>query len=246
VKFALVSGQKSKPTPKARGVCLHCGAEMVAKCGRAKVWHWAHKTREVCDPWWENETEWHRNWKSEFPEAWQEVSHIDSDTGERHVADVKASSGLVVEFQNSPMSQEEMHSRESFYGDMIWIVNGLRGDQDLSYFIMGLGREPIQNDPLAYPLEWWGRSRILHNWSFARARVFIDFGDSFTKGPPVVWRLAYFDREKKFGAVGPYPKQGLIEAIVKGNEIGVTYLQDASDEDSDRQGEGFQKEVDHE
>jgi competence protein CoiA len=31
-----------------------------------------------------------------------------------------------VEFQNSPMSLAEMYSRENFYGQMLWIVNGAR------------------------------------------------------------------------------------------------------------------------
>ena len=206
------------------GECPHCGAEMISKCGRSKVWHWAHKSREICDPWWENETEWHRNWKDMFPTEWQEISHTDEQSGERHIADVKAESGLVVEFQNSPMSLEERASREAFYGDMIWIVNGMRGSLDASYFGMGLGRTPIQKNPLAYPIEWYGRGRLLHNWSEAKAKVFIDFGDKFTSGPPVLWRLAYFDQKTKRGAVGPYPKQLLIDAILKGDDIGVTYL----------------------
>jgi hypothetical protein len=64
----------------------------------------------------------------------------------------------------------------------------------------------------------------MHNWSDAKARVFIDFGDNLTKGPPVVWRLAFFDKRQKRGAVGPYPKHLLIEAILQGKEIGVTYI----------------------
>lgn len=224
MRFALVNNQKLEPQPKLRGACPHCGDEMISKCGRTKVWHWAHKSREICDPWWENETKWHREWKNEFPAEWQEISHVDPINGEKHIADVKAASGLVVEIQNSPMSFKEMISRENFYGNMIWIVNGLRGGLDLSYFQMGLGRQPIQNNPLAYSVKWWGRSRILHNWSFANVRVFLDFGDSLTKGPPVLWRLVNYDRQKKLGAVGPYPKHLLIEAITRGNEIGMTYL----------------------
>jgi len=224
MKFALVDGYKSQPQPKLRGTCPHCDAEMVSKCGRTKVWHWAHKSRENCDSWWENETEWHRSWKNQFPDDWQEISHIDPNTGERHVADVKTPDGLVVEFQHSPMPLDELEAREGFYKNMVWIVSGLRNDFDLSYFRMGVSREPIQTNPLAYSFYWAGRSRLMHNWSKAKARVFIDFGDEITKGPPVVWRLVFFDADNKRGAVGPYPKHLLIEAISKGEEIGVTYL----------------------
>ncbi|WP_425595275.1 competence protein CoiA family protein [Pseudophaeobacter arcticus] len=42
-----------------RGECPYCGSEMIARCGQVKVHHWAHKSTENCDPWWENETNWH-------------------------------------------------------------------------------------------------------------------------------------------------------------------------------------------
>ena len=157
MKFSLVNGIKTLPHPELRGHCPHCGAETISKCGRIKMWHWAHKTKEVCDPWWENETEWHRKWKNEFPNDWQEISHIDPDSGEKHIADVKADNGLVLEFQNSPMPIEEMKARESYYKNMIWIVNGARGDLDPSYFRLGLSTKPVQSNPLAYTLHWYVR-----------------------------------------------------------------------------------------
>lgn len=236
MRFALVDNEKSQPKPKVRGLCPYCGAEMISKCGRTKIWHWAHKSREICDPWWEYETEWHRKWKNQFPTEWQEVIHLDPVTGEKHIADVKAPSGLIVEFQSSPMSFEEMISRETFYGNMIWVVNGLRSNLDLQYFQMGIGRDPIKRNPLAYSLNWWGRSRIIHHWSLAKARVFLDFGDSLTMCPPVLWRLVYYDRERKCGAVGPYPKHSLIKAITQGDEIGVTYLPEIQEDPCPKSG----------
>jgi hypothetical protein len=224
MRFALVNHERADPQPQLHGECPHCGEEVISKCGRVKVWHWAHKSREVCDPWWENETEWHRAWKDKFPKEWQEIAAVDSKTGETHIADVKTSHGLVVEFQHSPMPLEEMTARERFYGNMIWIVDGKRGELDSSYFLLGLDRTPIQTNPLAFAFSWHGKSRIMHNWSDAKAHVFIDFGNSMTKGPPVVWRLVDFDVKQKRGVVGPYPKHLLIEAISRGKEIGVPYL----------------------
>jgi len=55
---------------------------MVAKCGEVRIWHWAPHRSRLCDPWWENETEWHRNWKEQFPVNWQEVVH-QAVSGER-------------------------------------------------------------------------------------------------------------------------------------------------------------------
>jgi hypothetical protein len=48
----------------------------------------------------ENETEWHRAWKDQFPPEWQEIVHLAGD-GERHIADVKTGDGWVIEFQHS-------------------------------------------------------------------------------------------------------------------------------------------------
>ena len=44
----LVNGEKTKATYRAKGVCLCCGAEVIAKCGLKLVWHWAHKNKEEC------------------------------------------------------------------------------------------------------------------------------------------------------------------------------------------------------
>lgn len=84
-----------------RGLCPYCGSEVIAKCGRIKIWHWAHKGMSSCDPWWENETEWHRTWKNHFPLEWQEQIARDPISGETHIADVKTPHGLVIEFQHS-------------------------------------------------------------------------------------------------------------------------------------------------
>jgi hypothetical protein len=110
---------------------------MIAKCGKHNIWHWAHKTRENCDPWWEPETQWHRDWKDRFPEAWHEVSHIDSTSGEVHIADVQTIHGLVVEFQHSRITEEELKSREAFYGNMIWIVDGSPSRLGMGLFDLG-------------------------------------------------------------------------------------------------------------
>jgi competence protein CoiA len=87
---------------------------MVAKCGEVKIWHWAHQGRRFCDPWWENETEWHRKWKAEFPDAWQEIIHR-ADDGTKHVADIKTEHGWASEFQHSSIRPEERRSRDAFY-----------------------------------------------------------------------------------------------------------------------------------
>lgn len=210
MRFALVGGVRLEAQPKQRGCCPLCGAEMVPKCGRVKVWHWAHKGRLECDPWYE-ETEWHRSWKDRFPLGWQEQIAYDPDTGEKHIADVRTPSDLIIEFQHSVISPQEVVARETFYKNMIWVVDGNRGSLDPQYFRMGL-YGPISRDPLAYGVEFWSRSRLLANWSAVTAPVYLDFGE------PVVWRLVSFKAPRN-AIVLMIPKDGFIERCTAGEAL---------------------------
>ena len=67
MKYALVCGKRTEASKGARGVCPSCRSDLVARCGNYRVNHWAHKGTRNCDTWWENETEWHRSWKNNFP-----------------------------------------------------------------------------------------------------------------------------------------------------------------------------------
>ena len=217
MKFALVSGKRSTPSPRLRGDCAYCDREMIAKCGQVKMWHWAHKSRASCDPWWESETEWHRNWKNQFPTDWQEVVHFDQANGEKHVADVKTPFGLVIEFQHSPIEQLEVESREAFYGKLIWVVDGDRGSLDPGYFSVELCTvEPASFDPLAYFLKWWGKSRLLPNWAKTNAPVYFDFGDE-----EALWRLVRFDSDENLGIVMRTTRKCLVEACSNDEPIPV-------------------------
>lgn len=222
MRFALVNGDKLEAQPKLKGICPNCSGEVIAKCGRVKVWHWAHKGVPPCDPWWESETEWHRQWKNHFPVEWQEVSHIDPLTQEKHIADVKTPHGLVIEFQHSVISPQELHSREQFYKEMIWIVDGNRNSIDRGNFNVGFDKQPIQNNPLIYAVVWWSRSRLWHNWAIANAKVFIDFGDDY------VWRLVNFNAAKQIAFVSPIQKDDLIKDCYNGLDISITFKPDES------------------
>jgi len=123
MQLAVVNGDRVEATPGQVGQCPDCGRKAVAKCGPKVMHHWAHAGRN-CDPWWENETQWHRDWKNLFPQECREISHTASE-GEIHRADIKAPGGIYVEVQHSAMSQAERQSREAFYDNMIWIVDGL-------------------------------------------------------------------------------------------------------------------------
>lgn len=135
---------------------------MVAKCGELIRWHWAHRGRRVCDPWWENEGEWHRAWKRHFPLDCHEVVQHDS-AGEKHIADVKLPSGLVIELQHSAMPFDEMRSREAFYGNMVWIVDAGPFRKNISIFHpLPDPAEPFVDDlVIAPPHPMWRSSRVI-------------------------------------------------------------------------------------
>ena len=123
MKFALVNNIKKEAEPKEIGICICCGSSVRAYCGKERINHWKHIELVNCDSWYEGETEWHRKWKNEFTLASQEYIFRDPETNEKHIADIYNSHlKLVIEFQNSPITLDEIASRETFYKKMIWII----------------------------------------------------------------------------------------------------------------------------
>ena len=110
-----------------------------------------------CDPWWENETQWHRNWKNLFPIECREVSHIASD-GEIHRADINTPTGIVIEVQHSSMSDAERISREQFYGNLVWLIDGLGFRNSFNIY----HELPNPNSELARDLVWCKARRHMH------------------------------------------------------------------------------------
>lgn len=176
MKFALVNGERQEALPNASATCPTCGNPMTPKCGEIKLWHWAHKGVRRCDPWWENETEWHRAWKNQFPADWQEIV-LRANDGERHIADVKTHDGWVIEFQHSNIRADERRSREAFYQGLIWVVDGIRRKRDPAQFFRawtnGKSRDPNSSKRrLSSP-----EGALLRDWAGGCAHVFFDFGD---------------------------------------------------------------------
>lgn len=174
---------------------------MVAKCGQVRIWHWAHQGGLRCDPWWENETEWHRNWKGQFPVDWQEfVSR--AENGEKHVADVRTDHGWVIEFQHSYIRPEERQSRDVFYRKLVWVVDATRRKRDGAQFAKAweagtpVGRyiRQIRTDDCG----------LLRDWSGSHAPIFFDFGNE----PMLWWLLARRPGEPMY--VAPFPRSDFI------------------------------------
>jgi competence protein CoiA len=186
MKYALVNDQHQEAFPRGKGVCRVCGGDVIAKCGSYRIHHWAHRGGRDCDSWAE-ETPWHRAWKNKFPAECQEFIQHDGQSGERHIADVRTNHGLVIEFQRSHLDPQERATRERFYGNMIWVVDGTRLQRDYPRFLKGkddLRHTSVQGYfLLAFPEECFPAM-----WLDSSVPVIFDFRGIDEHALPDVWR----------------------------------------------------------
>lgn len=188
MKYALVNGQRAEPTKGAKGTCEVCGSEMIAKICKDKIDHWAHKSKQDCDPWWENETLWHREWKNCFDSEWQEVVHKDDATGEIHKADVTTPFGWTIEFQHSHMNDEERESRNKFYKKIAWVVDGTKRKTDIKQFNdLFSSHVKISSKNPTYAINPNNKNRLLAEWHNTDSLVFFDFKQVDKNGQRIIW-----------------------------------------------------------
>jgi competence protein CoiA len=115
--YANYDNNKVLATRGGSGACPSCKEPLRPKCGQIMTHHWAHINDTGCTNEHEPETEWHLWWKSQFPKENAEVT-----VGE-HRADVLTPSGIVIEFQHSGISPEQIAAREQEYGRMMWVLD---------------------------------------------------------------------------------------------------------------------------
>ena len=190
MKFALVNGGKVEATKGAKGVCQYCDSAVSAYCGEVYAAHWKHDIKCKCDPWWENETEWHRAWKNKFPTNWQEVKHYDK-SGELHIADVKTDTDWAIEFQHSYLKPDERRSRNNFYKKLIWIIDGTRRKTDIKQFDKILKEESIKitDKPPTIKVNFPDECRLFNEWGHSGSLVFFDFGSNDANENSLLWFL---------------------------------------------------------
>lgn len=104
--------------------CPICHGKVRLKAGSVNATHFAHVNLVDCDDFTSDMSEWHRYWQSLFPEKNREV--IVTNDKETHRADVLCY-GTVVEFQHSPISEDEFWWRNNFYRSsgykVVWIFD---------------------------------------------------------------------------------------------------------------------------
>lgn len=108
-------------------VCPICGEPLIIKAenSSAVTKHFAHKKGTQClDGWSHDMSEWHREWQEKFPEECREV--VVEKNGVKHRADILINN-TVIEFQHSPITNEEILERNAFYLScgyrVIWVFD---------------------------------------------------------------------------------------------------------------------------
>lgn len=106
--------------------CPLCGQELIIKQGTKKIHHFAHKSLKDCDTWSEGMSDWHLEWQQRFTHKNKDLAEVVlAVNGEKHRADIMVNS-LVIEFQHSPISQDEFNKRNEFYGkdnNVVWVFD---------------------------------------------------------------------------------------------------------------------------
>jgi competence CoiA-like predicted nuclease len=191
--YALVNGEKLEAIPKSKGICPACGEAVYSRCGEVNLWHWAHVKESSCETneeWYEPETEWHRKWKLVFGKDRSEI--VIEKGGVKHRADILTQTlknDVVIELQNSPISDGIISKRETFYGRCtLWILNGVDFRDNFSIYD-NVSRFSNYRDfatPAVVNNSNWNQFTFNWEWPYAKrsweasARpVFIDFGDDY-------------------------------------------------------------------
>jgi hypothetical protein len=104
-------------------LCQVCDGPLIPKRGSINMHHYAHKSNENCILNHKDlKTPWHLLWQNIMkPEYIECIINKNSRT---HIADIKTDLNLVIEVQHSYLSEDEIIERESFYDNMIWILDG--------------------------------------------------------------------------------------------------------------------------
>lgn len=176
MRYAYVDGEKVEPTKGAKGICLACDGQVLAKCGKIKVHHWAHRAGE-CDPWAEPMSDWHRAWQDAVKREHVEVVR------KPHRADIVGEGGTVIELQHSSIDPDTIAAREAFYGNMVWLFDAT---ERFRYFCSG--------SRAFFTLE-----RHKHI-PFCTKPVYFDFGDAIIEVERFV-NKKFYDQYDGYGLV---------------------------------------------
>ncbi|MDV2492667.1 competence protein [Elizabethkingia anophelis] len=216
MRFALVDNKRTEPKLGLKGICPACSQIVIARCGEQRIHHWAHKSKNICIGFREKETEWHRAWKNQFDDEWQEVRKRNEVTGEIHIVDICTDTEYVIEFQHSFINQTERKSREDFNKNMVWVVDGSRLKTDYDRFLSGkvdfrsFGKKGIYQ--IEHPEKCFPK-----NWINSKVPVIFDFkGNDINDDRNNLYCL-FAGRTEEKAIIAELPRKSFIKAVIDGN-----------------------------
>ena len=172
MRYASVNGVRQEAEQKLRGTCPYCDRVVFAKCGQQRIWHWSHlgKLDVILG---ESPRRFGiASGRTSFPQ-------IGGRSGRRSkwrmsCRRCQEDRGLVIEFQRSHITPDERISRENFYRNMVWVVDGTRLARDWPRFEQGYSARRQIIRPgffiTPYPALCFGKA-----WVNCRVPVFVDF-----------------------------------------------------------------------
>ena len=106
-------------------ICPICRELVIPKCGKLVAPHFAHKSKSECaSEQYDRKTPWHYKWQNKIINPKPGVNVEVRIKGEYlKIADVVTPSGIIIEFQHSPLTLEERLLRESHYKNMVWVIH---------------------------------------------------------------------------------------------------------------------------
>ena len=120
--------------------CPVCNEELRLRKGGKNRPHFAHKQDTDCQYGKDQDykSEWHIRMQEYFPREACEMRFVDDETGEIHIADVfLEASNTVLEFQHSPISEDEFKSRTIFHlkngRRIVWLFDESSKSQDSTF-----------------------------------------------------------------------------------------------------------------
>ena len=151
--------------------CNFCHEKVIAKKGSIVVHHYAHSPNSTClftkkEP----KTQWHQFWQENIKSDYLEK--IITKDNKKHIADIINTTNTVIEIQHSNISLTDAFDRESFYNNMIWILDGNNRYHDTSKEVtetISVSFEFTQNNTKYYMIKSTKKF-----WSYLQKPKYID------------------------------------------------------------------------
>lgn len=156
---AVVAGKLARASHGARATCPECRGSVYARMPEHAIRHWAHTPlpdgeTHQCSRDSGEMSEWHRKWQFQRTDL-QCIEVV----GEGHRADVINAGGIVIEFQRSSITPEDVTARERYWRKGVWVLDGTPNEEGEERVELRRHPDQPENDP--YRSFHWPRAPLL-------------------------------------------------------------------------------------